>query len=61
MSTKSNDKKNNDSKIKKQNQDLPNIPGSKDEINTEKPVKEQIKDTSKLQKDGKTDNTEENK
>lgn len=50
MSTKSQDKKDNESKIKKQNQDLPNIPGSKDEINTEKPVKEQIKDSSKLQK-----------
>ncbi|QNS41858.1 hypothetical protein H0S70_02390 [Chryseobacterium manosquense] len=42
---------------KKENQDLPNIPASSDKMNSEKTVKRQIKESSKLNKDGKTDNT----
>lgn len=61
MSTNSKNTKENDSDIKKQNQDLPNIPSSSDKINNEEPAKKQIKDTSKLHKDGKTENTEENR
>lgn len=58
MSTNSPDKKKSDSDVKKQNEDLPNIPGSTDEIKKEEPVKKQIKESSKLQKDGKTENTD---
>lgn len=42
---------------KKENQDLPTIPASSDKVNSEKTVKRQIKESSKLNKDGKTDNT----
>ena len=42
---------------KKENQDLPNIPASSEKVNSEKTVKRQIKESSKLNKDGKTDNT----
>lgn len=60
MNNNSKDKKNNDSNVKKENQDLPNIPSSTDKIETENPTKKQIKENSKLQKEGKTDNTEKN-
>ncbi len=46
------------SDIKKENQDLPNIPASSQKINKKQPVANQIKQGSKLQKEGKTDNTE---
>ena len=46
--------------VKKQNQDLPNLPAASEEVNNEKAVKKQIKKTSKLQPDGKTDNTDHN-
>ena len=42
---------------KKENQDLPNIPASSEKVNSEKTVDRQIKESSKLNKDGKTDNT----
>lgn len=42
---------------KKENQDLPNIPASSDKVNSEKTVKRQIKESSELNKNGKTDNT----
>ena len=45
---------------KKENQDLPNIPASSEKINSEKAVKKQIQESSKLNKDGKTDNTKKN-
>ncbi|MCQ4034506.1 hypothetical protein [Kaistella montana] len=45
---------------KKENQDLPNIPASSEKINSEKTVKKQIQESSKLNKDGKTDNTKKN-
>ena len=42
---------------KKENQDLPNIPASSEKVNSEKTVDRQIKESSRLNKDGKTDNT----
>lgn len=60
MSTNNTTKKESNSEVKKENQDLPNIPGSTEKINKEIPVKTQIKDSSELQDEGKTDNTEQN-
>ena len=42
---------------KKENQDLPNIPAASEKINSEKTVKREIKESSELNKIGKTDNT----
>lgn len=53
-------KKTEDAQIQKENEDLPNIPAATDKIEKVKEVKEEIKHTSDLQKDGKTDNTERN-
>lgn len=52
--------KQENAETKKQNQDLPNIPASTSEIKKEQPADKQIHHTSKLQDDGKTDNTEKN-
>jgi hypothetical protein len=49
-----------DSEALKQNQDLPNIPASSEKIKSEHEAKKEIKESSKLHKDGKTDNTEAN-
>ena len=57
MDKEKNDHKTIDAEIKKQNQDLPNIPASSEKVNSEKTVDRQIKESSKLNKDGKTDNT----
>ena len=57
MDKEKNDHRTKDAEIKKQNQDLPNIPASSEKVNSEKTVKRQIKESSKLNKDGKTDNT----
>ena len=57
MDKEKNDPKTNKAEIKKQNQDLPNIPASSEKVNSEKTVDRQIKESSKLNKDGKTDNT----
>ena len=57
MDKEKNDPKTKDAEIKKQNQDLPNIPASSEKVNSEKTVDRQIKESSKLNKDGKTDNT----
>lgn len=46
------------SETKKENQDFPNIPASSEKIKSDKTVKKQISESSKLHKDGKTDNTE---
>ncbi|MBU4537922.1 MAG: hypothetical protein L6264_09845 [Weeksellaceae bacterium] len=48
------------SDTKKENQDLANIPAASEKINSEKTVKKQIRESSRLHKDGKTDNTEKN-
>ena len=57
MDKEKNDPKTNKAEIKKQNQDLPNIPASSEKVNSEKTVDRQIKESFKLNKDGKTDNT----
>ena len=45
--------------IIKENQDFPNLPAASEEVKSERVFKKQIKKTSKLNPDGKTDNTEE--
>jgi len=50
--------KTKDAEVKKENQDFPNIPASSAKIHSEKMAKKEIKETSKLHDDGKTDNTE---
>ena len=42
---------------KKENQDLPNIPAASEKIKSGKTVKQEIKESSELNKNGKTDNT----
>ncbi len=51
-------KKKEKAEIKKENQDFPNIPASSEKIKTEKTVKNEVRETSKLHEDGKTDNTD---
>lgn len=46
--------------VRKQNQDLPNIPASSQKIHSEETAKKEINETSKLHKSGKTENQEEN-
>lgn len=46
--------------VKKQNQDLPNIPASSQKIHSEETAEKEIKETSKLHNDGKTENEEKN-
>ena len=58
MNKEENHPQSNNSQIQKQNEDLPNIPASTQKINSEEEAKKQIKETSKLQEEGKTDNTE---
>lgn len=47
-----------DAATRKQNQDFPNIPASTDKIQKEDTLKKEIKTTSNLHPDGKTDNTD---
>ena len=58
MEKDKNDNKTKDAEIKKQNQDLPNIPASSEKIKSGETAKKEIRETSKLHEDGKTDNTE---
>ena len=51
-------KKTEKAEIKKENQDFPNIPASSEKIKTEKTLKKEVRETSKLHEDGKTDNTD---
>jgi hypothetical protein len=60
MGSKKDNSKTQESQIIKENQDLPNIQPSTEKIENENQVKEVIKKTSKLNSDGKTDNTEQN-
>lgn len=46
------------SQIKKENQDLPNLPSSDEVVDTTQPTKSEVEKSSKLNKEGKTDNTE---
>lgn len=50
--------KTKEAEVKKQNQDLPNIPASSEKIISGETAEREIKQTSKLHKDGKTDNTD---
>ena len=54
------DQKTKDAEVKKQNQDFPNIPAATEKIEDEKKVEKEIKKSSKLHEDGKTDNTDQN-
>lgn len=58
MDKEKNDRKTKEAEVQKQNQDFPNIPASSERINSGKTAKKEIKESSKLHKDGKTDNTE---
>lgn len=53
--------KKNKMEIKKENEDFQNIPESSSQNEDKNIKKEDIKKASKLNKDGKTDNTERNK
>ena len=53
-------KKNKEAEVKKQNQDFPNVSAASEEIKNENTLKKEIKKTSKLNPDGKTDNTDQN-
>ncbi|MCZ2083026.1 MULTISPECIES: hypothetical protein [unclassified Kaistella] len=54
-----NNKKSKDENVKKENQDFPNLPAASDKIKNENVLKKQIKKTSELNPDGKTDNIDE--
>ncbi len=54
------DRKTEKAEVKKQNQDFPNIPASSERVNSGKEIKKEVKQTSRLHNDGKTDNTEKN-
>lgn len=58
MNKNSNSKENVESDVQKQNEDLPNIPASSEKIKSGKTTEKQIKETSRLNQDGKTDNSE---
>lgn len=51
------DQKTKDAEVKKQNQDFPNVPAASEKIHSEETLKKEIKKTSDLHPDGKTDNT----
>ena len=52
------DQKTKDPEVKKQNQDFPNVPAASEKIHSEERLKKEIKKTSDLHPDGKTDNTD---
>lgn len=52
------DQKTKDAEVKKQNQDFPNVPAASEKIHSEETLKKEIKKTSALHPDGKTDNTD---
>lgn len=60
MNDKKNIKKSNESEVQKQNEDFPNMPISSEKVDSGEKMKKQIKKTSNLHGDGKTDNTEKN-
>lgn len=53
-------KKTEEAEIKKENQDYRNIPAASDRIQNEKTAKKEIQESSKINSEGKTDNTEKN-
>ena len=52
------DQKTKDAEVIKQNQDFPNVPAASEKIRSEETLKKEIKKTSDLHPDGKTDNTD---
>lgn len=58
MNDKKQNPKTSGAQVKKENQDLENLPGADKKIETTQPTKSEIEKTSKLNKDGKTDNTD---
>lgn len=50
----------NKAEIKKENLDFPNISASTDKVNATEKMEKEIKKTSKLNPEGKTDNTDHN-
>ncbi len=46
--------------VRKQNQDIPNIPASSEKIHSEDKTKKEIRESSELHETGKTENEEEN-
>ena len=58
MDKNDNQKKSKDAQVKKQNEDFPNMPVSSKKVDSGETMKKQIKETSKLHNEGKTDNTE---
>ena len=58
MDKEKHDPKTNKAEIKKQNQDLHNIPASSEKIKSGETAEKEIRETSRLHKNGKTDNTE---
>lgn len=56
MKTPKKKQKTEKAEVKKQNQDYPNIPASSERIVSQEETDQEIKKTSKLNKDGKTDN-----
>lgn len=55
-----NNKKSEEQPVKKENQDFPNLPAASEKVNNENDLKKQIRKSSKLNPEGKTDNTEQN-
>lgn len=53
-------KKTSNSEVKKENQDLPNLPAATEKVKDGDNLEKEIKKSSKLNPDGKTDNTEQN-
>lgn len=55
---KEENKKTSEAQIEKENQDIENLPGADEKVETTEPTKSEIEKTSKLNRDGKTDNTD---
>lgn len=57
---KEKDQETKKAEIKKENQDFPNISASTGKVNSSKKMEKEIKKTSKITPEGKTDNTDHN-
>ncbi|WP_226064498.1 hypothetical protein [Kaistella polysaccharea] len=53
-------KKTEEAEVIKQNQDFPNVPAASEKVKSEKTMKKEVKESSKLNPEGKTDNTDHN-
>ena len=61
MNNQEHQEKTQEADVQKQNQDFPNIPASSEKILSHKTIQKQVKESSEMHKDGKTDNTEKNR